>query len=252
MAYKATIQPGGGKDNIAAVLDLADAIDNREGRLAYWRYHDLLKGIAAYYDVTFEQAVAVFAATSPNNDYIKNLRSTVSLLAGFKSGKPLSQIAVSTYKACAERAWRVLKGENFLDFTKGKKTRSFYMNITEPGNPDYVTIDSHMISIYAGRYMIMKEAVRFLKSYEAIADSVKEVARERGLIANQVQAVNWFTWKRIHKPVKGDGQMQLFCPDDNWQTVWNAVDIKPFTFKEKQYEQLRLALTNQPILNLYA
>lgn len=234
------------EENILAVLAAADAIDLAEGKRAYGNYHALLKRLAEHYHIPFKTVVAVFAATSPNNDYFKNLRSTASLCSGYKAGLALEHITVSTYRACAVRAWRCLRGENFLDFTEGLKTRSFYHNILEPKNPDYVTVDGHMLSIWYGQRMTMQKATRFHKYYEAISNSVKDVAQEAGLVPNQVQAICWFTWKRIHKPVRGDGQLSLLNTDDHWRTVLEPEDVPVFIHKSREpIAQLELNLSSQ-------
>src|SRR4051794_3834304 len=107
--------------NIRSVLAKADKVDFEEGLLAYQNYHVLLKRLADYYSISFETTVAVFAATSPNNDYIKNLRSTATLLKGFQNGYRVEDLTTTSYNACKLRAWRVLNGEHFLSFTKGPK-----------------------------------------------------------------------------------------------------------------------------------
>src|ERR1041385_5696854 len=134
-------------ENIKRVLTLADAIDYREGLQAYANYHKTCKDLADYYGYSLEVAAAVFVALSPNNDYIKNLRSAATLLKGHKLGMDVEALTVTSYKACKYRAWRVLNGENFLDFTGGKKTRNFYMSVVDPAHPSAITIDGHMVNI---------------------------------------------------------------------------------------------------------
>lgn len=234
------------EDSVRAVLSQADDIDLNEGRLAYSRYHDLLQRLADHYNLPFKSVVAAFAATSPNNDYFSNLRSTASLCDSYVSGAGFERVTVSTYRAAALRGWRCLLGEDFLSFTKGLKTRSFYLNILEPDNPEPVTVDGHMISIWSGKRLLMKEAVRFNHYYADISDSVRAVARDAGMVPNQVQAVCWFVWKRIHKPVRGDGQLYLFDPEDHWRTKLLPEDVPPFNPRvEAGPQQLSLNLSEQ-------
>lgn len=214
--------------SIRAVYALADDIDRTEGLLAYKRYHSLLKLLAEHYGVTMEQMTAAFVATSPNNDYLKNLRSAVTLVDGHRRGVPLEQLTVSTYRRCAARAWRVLQGENFLDFTKGLKTRSFYLNILNPEDPDPITIDGHMLGIWAGQYVSMQQATRFRFRYEDVASGARAVAAELGILPNQLQAVCWFTWKRLHTAVRGDGQLRLLDQQDHWRLCLLPADIAPY------------------------
>lgn len=217
--------------NLASVFECADGIDYNEGLLAYERYNTMMFELAAYHGTSIEKMTACFVATSPNNDYIKNLRSAVSVVRGYLDGFSAERITVTTYGKCKTRAYKVMCGADFLGFTKGKKTRAFYRNILDPKDRDPVTIDGHMFAMSIGRYLTMKEAVRMKLSYDEVANATKLLAYEKGLVANQVQAILWFTWKRIHKPVRGDGQCQLFTPDDNWRLTLTPQEIKPYPIK---------------------
>lgn len=208
-------------DNVRRVFDLADPHDLRDGLLAYPRHQKTLRALSEYYGTPYLGTVASFAALSPNNAYIGNLRSVVSLLQGFRDGLPIEALTVSTYKACATRGWRCLQGEDFLSFTKGKKTRAFYQNILDPNDPLPVTVDGHMMSVWFGQYMTMKEAVRKRLKYEAIADDIRLVAQETGFVPCRMQSVLWFTWKRMHN-VLYQAQVDLLKVDDPW-----LLDLEP-------------------------
>lgn len=80
--------------NIQKVFRQVDAIDLREGLVAYERYHETLRKVSIYYRVGFVQTVAAFAALSPNNDYVGNLRSLVSVIQGAKIHTPPEKIRV--------------------------------------------------------------------------------------------------------------------------------------------------------------
>lgn len=234
--------------NVRDVFNRADSVDLHSGLTSYHRYHILLRRFAEYYGVDFNAMVAVFVATSPNNDYLNNLRSAVGLVHAFANGIPFDSVTVSTYRACARRAWRVLHGEQFLDFTKGEKTRNFYLNIVNPDDPLPVTIDGHMISVWLGRYLTMKQAVASRVKYNEIAEGVRVVAAERNLKANQVQGVCWFTWKRIHKPIQHDGQLNLLH-DDHWNLELTPEVVQPFPLRESlPVSQLQLNFCQQGCL----
>lgn len=99
--------------NIKRVLDRADAVDWREGLDAYTNYNHMMQALADYYGYPLNVAAAVFAALSPNNDYIKNLRSAVTLLSGHRNGVPVTALTTTSYRACQLRAWRVLEVRTF-------------------------------------------------------------------------------------------------------------------------------------------
>jgi len=84
---------------------------------------------------------------------------------------------------------------------KGRKTFNFFMNLLNPCNPNYVTIDGHMVSVWLGRRILLKskEASLTAKKYTLIAEDYKTVARELGILPNQLQAVCWMAWKRKHR-----------------------------------------------------
>jgi hypothetical protein len=217
--------------NIREVLRQADEIDRAEGMVSYLRYNTTLHRLAEYYDAPFEGTVAAFCALSPNNDYMGNLRSTATLLSGLRAGIPVEQLIVSTYNACRSRAWQFLNGESFLEVTKGPKTRNFYQNILDPSDPLPVTIDGHMVSLWYARRMTMVEAVETKFKYDELAKGFRQVAKQEGLLANQLQAILWFTWKRIHQVVYRP-QLSLFRGDDQWGLNLDPAEIIPFTSRE--------------------
>lgn len=215
--------------NLKAILHQADEIDRREGRLAYPRYNELLAEIADRYKFGLKETVAAFAALSPNNDYLGNLRSLVSLLDGINTGRSLDAITVSTYKACRNRAYGYATRQvSFEDTVRGPKIRAFYFNILDPADRRHVTIDGHMVAAYRANAGTMKQNIVRPSEYVRVAATVRRLASREGLIPNQVQATIWFARKRILN-VKYDGQFDLFdAPDNRWKTKINIDEIRPF------------------------
>lgn len=215
--------------NLKAMLRAADAIDVEEGRLAYPRYHDVMRSIADHYGFGLVETVAAFAALSPNNDYIGNLRSLVSVLQGIRAGATVGEVTVSTYKACRDRAWLYATGETSFERTvRGPKIRAFYFNILDPSDRRHVTIDGHMVAAYRANSGTMKDNIPRRREYETIATTVRRLAGREGLVPNQVQATIWFARKRLLN-VRYDPQMSLFAAaDDRWQTSVRVEDIRPF------------------------
>lgn len=217
-------------ENLAKMFKQADAIDMAEGLLAYQRYHDLMVQMSQKYSIELEKVIAVFVSLSPNNDYVGNLRSAVSVLAGIYHGIPEEKITISTYKHCRKRAFQYGIGErDFLKETKGPKITNFYHNLLNPLDNRYVTIDGHMSAIWQDKNLTMKEAiVRTKKEYNEIASAVKKLAFNEMMLPNQYQAVLWFTRKRIFN-VKSENQFDLLMPKgDLWKTSRNLNDIRPY------------------------
>jgi hypothetical protein len=224
----------GTRGNIRKVLDAADETDISEGRVSYFRYHEVLQNLAAFWGVPFERVVAVFAALSPNVDYNGCLRSTASVLKGWKDGADVNLIRVATYTHCRDRAFEYLNGLDYLETVKGPKIRAFYMNILQPMNRDFVTIDGHAVNIWRGKQATLKSIVGGFK-YERVADDYRAVAARVGLLPNQVQGITWFTWKRINNIVYAGRQLELFNDNsaDLWATLRNPATIRPFDYFDK-------------------
>lgn len=217
-------------ENILRVYERVDAIDREEGMAAYPRYRESLSYYSLHYGVPLPAVVAAFAALSPNNDYMGNLRSLVTLLEGRRRGAIVEACTVSTYKACRNRAWEFLNGVDFLAVTKGPKTRAFYQNILDPLDPVPVTIDGHMACIYIGKRMTMKEVVRARFKYRLVADEFRLAATHVGLLPNQLQAMLWFTWKRINNVIYTP-QLDVFAGDNQWGTRIDPARVRPFPIR---------------------
>lgn len=214
-------------DNVLKVYRQADEIDRWEGSVAYLRYNATLTALARRYDTPLPRVVGAFAALSPNNDYMGNLRSLVTLLEGMRLGAREEDCTVSTYKACRHRAWGFLHGADFLASTRGPKTRNFYQNILRPRDPEPVTIDGHAVCAAIGKRMRMVEVVRTRFKYEEVAQSYREAAARVGLLPNQLQATVWFTWKRIHQVVYTP-QLNAFMAGNQWGSLLDPTTLRPF------------------------
>jgi hypothetical protein len=225
--------------NIVRTWTLADHTDKFEGTLAYRRYHDVMRQFALFYDVPLPRVVAAFVALSPNSDYHGNLRSLASCLVGLKEGR--DDRVVSTYGHCRDRAMRFLKGEaDFLEVTKGPKTRAFYDNIVDPLGSDAVTVDGHMYYVWSGKNGVMKDVRMTTRIYQEVELDIQLFADAVELRPHQVQATLWFTRKRLQN-VLYDPQTALFAePNDAWRTVVNVAEVLPYPDPEPEEEKPEL------------
>lgn len=220
------------KANLHSMFSQADADDVREGLLAYQRYHQVMRDLCDCYNNKLENVIATFVALSPNNDYIGNLRSTMSVLRGVQEARPLQDIKVTTYKHCRDRAYNYALGVvPFLTTAKGPKITNFYYNVLNPMDNRFVTIDGHMAAAWRGKNQTMKEAIiKGKREYFEIADAVKQLAFENFMLPNQYQAIVWFTRKRVLRvKVRQENlQRDLFLPqDDMWRTYQNIKELEP-------------------------
>jgi hypothetical protein len=217
-----------GKINIRRTLNRASAVDINEGRVAYFRYRELMVAFSEKYSLPLERVVGAFAALSPNISYYGNLRSLVSVLEAFTKGLDRNKITVSSYRACKERAFTYLEGVSFLDTVKGKKTRAFYQNILYPLDPAPVTIDGHAVNIWKNQVKNLKHIGKW--KYETVAADYRAIAKQEGILPHQLQAITWFTWKRINNIYYSPPQLHLWQDreGDLWRTLWDVEDIKPY------------------------
>ena len=207
----------------------ADHIDRHEGKQAFVKYHSMLNDISKKYNSNFNATVAAFCALSPSSDYLGNLRSLVSVLEGLNNGLTPEKIKTSSYNHCKERAISYLTGGEFVTEKRGLKILNFYFNIIEPGNPSYVTIDGHMVAAFLGdESMTMKQAKISRSEYSHIVLYVKLLAKKIDILPNQLQAILWFTRKRLYR-IKYQPNFDLFNDkDDNWGITVDVDAIKPY------------------------
>jgi len=214
--------------NLEILFSQADEMDISDGKQAYKRYHRVLLGIAVYYGQPMSRVVAAFAALSPNNDYVGNLRSLVSMLDAKRRGYEYKDAIVSTYKAARARANLYLTGTPFLDHAKGLKTRAFYQNLLHPEMDGPVTVDGHMYHAWMGTTGGMKDANVTAKLYAEISDATRRLAAEHGYLAHEAQAILWYTRKRLLGIVY-DPQLALFAQHGGYQQAHFAPqEIRPY------------------------
>lgn len=177
---------------------MATPHDFEIGLDAYPKYNRILSKMAEQCQTTTEIAAAVFAALSPNNDYHGNLRDANTLIRAAKAGKTLDDFTVSTYGNNKRKAWAIVHGEAPLNLIVAKKTRNFFLNVNNPVDETPVTVDGHMVNVWRGKRENLV-GLRFPADlYDIVADGVRTVAAERGMIPCQVQSVIWLTWRRVH------------------------------------------------------
>ena len=219
----------GNADNFRKVFSQADAIDLQAGQDAFPCYHRMMQELSSVFGYSLEICAAVFASLSPNNDYLKTLRSTVTLLDGYKRDIDIDRLTVSTYNACKMRAWSFINGVDFLATTKGPKIRAFYTSIVNPLDSEAVVIDGHMVSAWVYKRKTMLDVAWQRFSYKLASDDLKTVAREVGMLPSSMQSTIWFVWKRINR-VLYRPTLDLF--GDHWQLRRSVADIKPYPIKE--------------------
>lgn len=194
-------------------MEQATEHDTQLGLDSFFKYNRIVAAIGARTGYSTRIVAAVFSALSPNNDYWGNLRDAHALLAAVKNGLGIDDFTVSTYGNNKRKAWHIAHGAEPLDLIVAKKTRSFFLNVHDPTDPVPVTIDGHMVNIW-NRKRENLVGLRWddKKRYDEIAEDVRGLARERGVIPSQMQGILWLTWRRVHG-IKTDGQLSFWDED---------------------------------------
>lgn len=216
--------------NMRRVVEKATGDEIIYGQSAYVRYHEAVKHVADSTGNSMETACAVFCALSPQNNFYGTLRSCLSVLH-WAGRIPDERITVTTYHHARARALRYLRGEEvFPSQTRGRKTLSFYDNILNPNTSLRVTVDGHILNIWENQPSRRLNQCRVTsQKYDEIEMSIIEEAQQFSCSPCDLQAILWFTWKRLHR-IGYSGQADLFDGDG---AMWKEItwSMKPFPAK---------------------
>lgn len=201
-------------ENLMKVLDAALPVDLEQAHRAWRTYNRLMAILAEKHEATPSEAAGVFAALSPNNDYFGNLRDARTMLRARAAGMDMDSFKVSTYGSNKRKAWAILSGKDPLALIVAPKTRSFYLNIVDPEDPEPVTVDGHIFNAWTGKRVPLTSSAQKLnrRLYAKIADEIRRIGRDRGLLPNVVQGAIWFCWRRMHG-IKTTGQLEFWNPE---------------------------------------
>lgn len=199
-------------DNLRLVAAQALPHDRQAAMNSYFKYRRLATAMAEKYGFAPVIGAAVFAALSPNNDYHGNLRDCHNLLRAAAEGRSLESFAVSTYGQNKRKAWNIVHGADPFELIVAKKTRSFFLNVNNPLDPVPVTVDGHMFNCWRNERVSLVGLRHKTGEYEIIADGVRQLAAEEGLLPCQMQGILWITHRRIHR-ILTNGQREFWDPD---------------------------------------
>ena len=174
------------------ILSQADEEEVREGKAWYDKAHAQAQAMAQETGKSVEVAAGVIAVLSPQVEWNLNLRVAKDALKYKGKAK-----RVPGYRRNWDKARAVMKGK--FECSRGPKVRAFYETILNPAHEEPV-LDFHMIAAWwMGR--IDKKDIKTVsdskKRTEPMRRAIKEIAREEGLWAGQVQAIIWLTFKRM-------------------------------------------------------
>jgi hypothetical protein len=193
--------------HIAGMLQLASQADLAAGIEWYARAERLGHRMADEYGCTFEQAVGVIAALSPNNRWARNCADAEAVIQAWAVGADPSAVTVCTYGAMRAKACRILAMADpsqtaIATILNGRKITAFFLSIT--GRPDAVCVDGHAYAIWLGQRVTTTNTPSLgVKLYADIARAYVLVAKRSQALCGevltpaQVQAVTWVTYRRL-------------------------------------------------------
>lgn len=192
------------EENIVQCWIKASKEDVKEGKEWYYNVHKHCIYLANSYGIDSTSVMGVVAALSPGSSWELNLTNTRKLIELYLDN-PNQDIEnlkhIGTYgKNNVLKAWQILQGVSSLDVLGGNKVRDFFICIAIPDNKHTVVIDRHALSIALG-VPLSDTSMRYINSdrkYKFIASRYIYVAKVLGVLPNQLQAVTWVYWRRIH------------------------------------------------------
>ncbi len=222
--------------NLRAVLKQATQAEIDGGMVAYADYRRVMQEVADRYSVPVSNVTGVFCALSPNSDWRSNLRSMITLVKGYVDGLNMEDVTVTTYNRNKRNAWCLVQGEPFDKVYKGLKVNNFYRSIVNPQDPEPAAVDGHLANVARNQQNGMGYSGLSGGEYKRVKECLIKVARQRDMLPSQLQAILWFTWKRIHD-IKAASTVEMFDRETNSlrpyvDTSW----IRPFPRKEKPIE----------------
>lgn len=179
--------------NILAMLGMATADEYTAGVRWYEAAHKLAASLAHRYGYSVRTMAGVIAVISPQISWSRNVE--VATL-GASDGEVTGCLPRN-----AEKANRMLAGEDPDDVIRGPKVTNFFRNIITSGENDGVTIDRHAHSIAEGREYSVRDREAMLRvngrrdGYGEYVEDYREAAYRTGLSAAKLQAIVWVVYR---------------------------------------------------------
>lgn len=149
---------------------------------------------------------AVLSALSPSVSWDTNKKDAENMIKVFVNFGTFENCSFSTYTQNALKAWNILNdikvesskeifNKYFNNGKSGFKTASFFMNIAEPQNENFVTIDRHQFAICRNLKKSSDGKTPSKKVYEILKNAHIETAKELKILPQELQAVTWSTYR---------------------------------------------------------
>lgn len=197
-AYKDTLNS---KDKVynrlRYLFDNATESDKVNGLSWYASAQAIATEQSIKYGFDVNTVCAVISALSPAVPWSQNTKDSDSLLKAVSLGETdHTLVQASTYGSQVEKAVRIAWSNNADLIGSGLKTVSFYLNLVGIQDQSVCTIDRHMIGASVGsRGALHKDISLTNKRYFTISHAVKRLAKNRGILPKQAQAIVWLAYR---------------------------------------------------------
>lgn len=176
--------------NVANILACYGQATAEEVRAGMNWYRTGRRECIARVGLSPEQSCGIVAALSPQTAWGRNLDMAETFA---RTG------TAPTTTARRKVAARILRGTEPLIALGGNKVRAFYHCLLNPSNKHYVCVDGHAYSIWRGVRIPTSDTPRInSRLYHAISVDYRSAAKAVGILPNQLQAITWVAWRRIH------------------------------------------------------
>lgn len=166
----------------------------------YVEANQYAQSLATLYNVPLSVACGVIASLSPLKSWNENKIIAKSFLHNGK-GKHT--------KCFIDKAVQIKQSngdvETIANILNGNKTISFFINILEPHQQNFVTIDRHALSIALGRNILENEGKGItFNQYQFFVNAYNVAGTKAGISPVLMQSITWVTWRELKK--KQDNQ----------------------------------------------
>ena len=155
--------------------------------------------MAIKYNVPLTVSCGIIASLSPLKSWTENKLIAESFLHNGK-GKH-TQVFIEKARQIKQSNGNA---ETIAMILNGNKIISFFFNILEPHNQNFVTIDRHALSITLGRNILEQEGIGITnKQYDFFVSAYNLAGVKAKISPVLMQSITWETW-RENKSKKDD------------------------------------------------
>ena len=178
--------------NILSVYALANKQATKNW---YVEANHFARGLAIKYNVPLTVSCGIIASLSPLKSWTEN-----KLIAeGFLHNGQEKHTKLFIGKA---RQIKASNGdvETIALILSGNKIISFFINILEPHQQNFVTIDRHALSIILGRNILEREGVGMtFNQYQFFVNAYTLAGTKASISPVLMQSITWETWRENKK-----------------------------------------------------